>query len=58
MIDVVIYSDEMNEEIGLNQTSTAVREALEELGYEYIGLVSIRNKEHYEDEYNKMVVNH
>lgn len=58
MIDVVIYSDEMNEEIGLNQTSTAVREALTQLGYKNIGLVSIRNKEHYEDEYSKMVVNH
>lgn len=59
MIDVVIYaSSEEMQEINLNKTSTGIREALHNLGYTSIGLVSIRNKLHYDKEYQAMVVDH
>lgn len=62
MIDVIIYTDpedmyasEKCLAEGKLRTTTDIKKALVELGFEDIGLISMRSKMHHEKEYNKVI---
>jgi hypothetical protein len=48
-IDVIVYTCDM-----ANTQNTEIRELLEDAGYD-VGYVSVRNVNHYADEYAEMV---
>ncbi len=64
MIDVVIYtdpedmyaSDELLQQ-GKTRTLTDIKQALKDLGFEEIGLISLRDRRTHVEEYNRTVRN-